>query len=492
MFAAESHWEGNQLIEIALLWAAPVFVTGAFVMPADHVPGPSLTSIIATANSEHSATTSFDPTASTLGASGASAASADSLITSLGPVAGTSVPISQLQGIVLLDRLSTLPRRDIASYLESNPQVVSEMLADPPTSASVATWWASAPVEGRRALLNEAPNLVGGLEGVPYGTRDAANRRVLFASLDDLRETLDGFVGRAERDELVSREHMLTEVENALVSTDGHVRRLVNLDPEGEGRAVIAVGDIARADYVSFLVPGMFFGVDAQIGAWADTAEDLVVEQEEWLARLHPDGDATVAAVAWIGYRTPSLVNVASMELAREGQDALTASLKGLAGSRTDDEPYLSVLAHSYGSTAALLSLAEDDVAVDALALVGSPGSPARSVAELHVADANVWVGAADWDPIPASGVFGSQPTSAAYGAHRFSVAPGTDPVTGEALTGATSHNEYFAPGGSSLRNMALIGIGEGSLVTDANRSAGDALKKLGKSGTSSRTYLLR
>ena len=47
--------------------------------------------------------------------------------------------------------------------------------------------------------------------------------------------------------------------------------------------------------------------------------------------------------------------------------------------------------------------------------------------------------------------------------------------MTGEALAGAVSHNDYFSPGGSSLRNLALIGIGEGAHVTDANRAAGDA-----------------
>ena len=83
----------------------------------------------------------------------------------------------------------------------------------------------------------------------------------------------------------------------------------------------------------------------------------------------------------------------------------------------------------------------------------------------------------------PASGVFGSQPTSLEYGAHRFSVAPGIDPVTGRTLAGAVTHNDYFSVGGSSLRNLALIGLGEGDSVTDANRSAGDALKALGTVG---------
>ena len=250
-------------------------------------------------------------------------------------------------------------------------------------------------------------------------------------------------------------------------ATPGSPRTLVSLDPTGEGRAVIAVGDLATADYVSYLVPGMFFGVDAQIVAWSDTATALAEEQQEWLRRLDPDSDATVATIAWIGYQTPTLVNVASMELAREGRDVLTDSLTGLRTARGDDQPYVSILAHSYGSTAALLALEENDVSVDALAMVGSPGSPARSVEELHVTAGNVWVGGAEWDPIPASGAFGSQPMSVEYGAHHFGVDGGFDPLTREQLSGALAHNDYFVCGGESFRNLALIGIGQGRYVLD-------------------------
>lgn len=457
--AAESHWEGNQLFEIVVLLVTPITPIGAFTMPAA-------------------------PLYSAVGE--APAGAPDPLVAPSVPRSASvtsSTPIAQLHGIALLDRLNTLPRGEVRSFLDTHPDVVSALLSDPPTAVSVADWWAATASDDRSALLGASPQLIGNLEGVPFAMRDVANRVALDEASDALDARLSGHVGRAERDELAARRHMLDQIEQALDSTDGHVRRLINLDAEGEGRAVIAVGDLARADYVSFLVPGMFFGVDAQITAWTDTAEALVSDQEDWFERLHPGQRANIAAVAWIGYRTPSLVNVASMELAREGQSALTASLQGLRAARGDDQPFLSILAHSYGSTAALLSLEEDDVAVDALALVGSPGSPARSVSELHVTDGNVWVGAADWDPIPASGVFGSQPTSPGYGAHRFSVAPGVDPITGETLAGAVSHNDYFAVGGTSLRNLALIGIGEGERVTDANRSAGDAIKALGKGG---------
>ena len=91
---------------------------------------------------------------------------------------------------------------------------------------------------------------------------------------------------------------------------------------------------------------------------------------------------------------------------------------------------------------------------------------------ELHVG--SVWVGAADWDPIPASGVFGSQPASRSYGAHLFSVAAGSDPLTGSRLAGAVTHNDYFAPGSMSLRNMTLISLGEGDSVVGPDHARGD------------------
>ena len=82
--------------------------------------------------------------------------------------------------------------------------------------------------------------------------------------------------------------------------------------------------------------------------------------------------------------------------------------------------------------------------------------------------NANVWVGVAPWDPIPSTGVFGSQPASEAYGANHFAVDGAIDPITGEALGSAFSHNDYFPPGGESFRNLALIGIDRTDLVIPA------------------------
>ena len=284
-------------------------------------------------------------------------------------------------------------------------------------------------------------------------------------------------------DELQIRLKMLGAVEQSLLTgPSGEKRSLVALDVTEQGRAVIAVGNLTDADYITFFVPGMYVGVADQLVDWTGNAETSLIEQQQWLDQLGVEGD--VATVAWIGYHTPTVVNIAGMDLAYQGRDALTGSLQGLDAIRgaasgvvaqgtpgtavipTRPGPFVSIVAHSYGSTAAMLALQENDVSVDALIVVGSPGSPATSVADLKVTDGNVWVAAADSDPVPRSGVFGSQPLDAKFGAHRFSVKAMTDPITGEKLDDINGHVYYFWPGTTSVRNTALIAIGHGELAS--------------------------
>lgn len=381
------------------------------------------------------------------------------------------------RAITVLDTLATLSRSQLEAWA-NDPSAVSDLLAAPPAAAQVADWWATTDAAARQRLITAAPGLVGNLEGMPYEVRDAANRDVLAAGIARVTAQLaDGSAGRAATEQLQAQLHMLQQVRDAVATgPSGLPRTLVALDTADGGRAVIAVGDLATADFVSYLVPGMFYSVDSEVGSWAGAADQLAVDQAAWLERLapaqHSAGSAqTVAAVAWIGYRTPTVVNVASLDLAREGSEALTASLRGLEAARSGeaDRPYLSILAHSYGATAALLALQENDVTVDALAMVGSPGSPAENVGQLRVRDGNVWVADAALDPVASTGVFGSHPLSAAYGAHHFGVDGAVDPFTRATLAPSLGHVDYFTAGSESFRNMALIAIGQGRLVLTAD-----------------------
>jgi hypothetical protein len=384
------------------------------------------------------------------------------------PVGGGSSldRIARLDGVALLDQLVQLSSGERDRFLSLHPEALNDLASTPPAASGVADWWNRTAPAGRAALTQDLPAVVGGLEGLPYTVRDTANRAHLAATVSGIRAQLDAGVGRAMEDELGARLRMLSAVEESLrTGPSGEKRSLVLLDVAGQGRAVIAVGDLAAASYVTYFVPGMYVGVADQLVDWTGNAETSLLAQQEWLDRLGVDGD--VATVAWIGYQTPSVVTISSLDLAYQGRDSLTWSLQGLdAVTGSTNDPYVSIVAHSYGSTAAMLALQQNDVSVDALVLVGSPGSPATSVDDLKVTGSNVWVAAADTDPVPHSGVFGSQPLDADFGARHFSVKSTTDPITGERLDDIAGHVYYFWPGTTAVRNTALIAIGHGSLAT--------------------------
>jgi hypothetical protein len=336
-----------------------------------------------------------------------------------------------------------------------------------PRPAVVASWWARLAPATRRTLVAGAPGVLGNLEGVPYAVRDAANRAVLADRIAADERALAGTPGRGEGMLVAAELKTLRQIALALEAPEGEPRRsLLTLDPTSVGRAAIAVGDIDTAAYVGFLVPGMYFSVREQIVDWTKTAAGVQRSETEWLSRFHERGSAAV--VSWIGYQTPDLLNVTGLGLAQQGASRLADAVNGLRQVRSGSTPFVSVLAHSYGATAALLGLqrSANGFAVDALAMVGAPGSPAESADDLAVPHGQVYVGEATLDGIATSGFFGTDPTSRAYGATQFATSAGTDPLDHSSLGAALGHNAYFAPGSQSLRNIALVGIDRGKDIT--------------------------
>jgi hypothetical protein len=398
----------------------------------------------------------------------------------LGPtLPGTSVAsVAGLNGIDLLRSLAVLSPAQLDRIIHDDPALVSRILSSPPSASDVTSLWTSLDAKQRQQLASAAPRLVGSLDGVPANVRDAANRSWVSTSISAIELQLPGEEGRALAQTDQHKLHMLKMVENAVKSAHAPAsakgsaeppRTLLSVDASGQGKAVIVVGNLQTADYVTYLVPGMFYTVDGDLGGFAGAAADVYAQQVSWLHRLsatHPeDAHKTVAVVAWMGYHTPDLTNVGSLGLAYQARDALTRSIQGLRALRSASEPYTTIIAHSYGSTAALMALTNYGISVNALAVVGSPGSAAQSVKDLDVSDGKVWVGAAAWDPVPNSAFFGSDPGASSYGAHTMGVGGGTDPITGQSLSQSIGHNDYFTAGTESIRNMALIGIDEGSLV---------------------------
>ncbi|MEV8253628.1 alpha/beta hydrolase [Rhodoglobus sp. NPDC076762] len=376
-----------------------------------------------------------------------------------------------------LTSLASIPAGSIPQFLASRPGVVEQILASQPPAQEVALWWGDLPRDSQTALESASPQLLGNLEGVPYTIRDVSNRTVLEETIVELTAVINSDAGRAVQQSARQQLNMLSSISESLVfDRSAPERTLITLDVSGQGKAAIVLGDLSDADYVSFLVPGMFFTIEGQMSYWADAAYSLYCEQKRWLDHFESQSvfthNDTVATVAWIGYDTPNLTNVGAIDNANQGRDTLADAILGLQALRGADQPYVSVVAHSYGTTAAMMALSEYDFEIDALAMVGSPGSPAQSVHDLNVRGANVFVGEAAWDPIPNSSYFGADPGTDAFGAQSLGVGGAFDVVMKQPLAGSVGHNEYFTPGTESMRNFALLCIGRSDLVIPENAPA--------------------
>ncbi|WP_374010900.1 alpha/beta hydrolase [Leifsonia sp. LS-T14] len=409
-----------------------------------------------------------------------------SVVSSALPASAVSGPVSDVpsapsggsSSMSVLGAVNAVDASALPSFLDANRAKLESLLRQAPAAADVSRVWKLIDPAKQNALIQSAPHVVGNLEGVPYAVRGRANALDLSRTISRVEQTLGSTHGRTERVALQRQLQTLDNVRKALSKKDGVKRTLVSLDASADAKASIVVGDLGTAKYVSVLVPGMYMSVGEQIEAWGRVAQEQYDLQTGFLRRiLGPRGNGAapgVAVVAWIGYQTPVLTNIGGTALATQGADSLERTLEGIRALRGADQPYLSVFAHSYGSTAALMALERHTVSVDALALMGSPGSDAQTVAGLSVTGGNVFVGEAPMDPIVNTAFFGSDPGSPGYGAKPMGVGGAVDPLTHVSLSGSSGHNEYFTVGTESMRNLAVIGIDRGDLVlSGASRSSG-------------------
>ncbi|MER8221493.1 alpha/beta hydrolase [Streptomyces sp. NPDC094143] len=273
------------------------------------------------------------------------------------------------------------------------------------------------------------------------------------STLDEAYAANRGNAAEAARTAAAHHDRDRAAADRRLASAD---RQLLAFDGRGSGRVTEVLGDLARADHVAVLVPGSDTSIDTY-GRFHTAATALHGQ----LARHAPAGTRT-AVVAWLGYETPGTVSTTVTTTGRADQAAphlreLVAGLRAVTGRGTR----LSLLCHSYGSV--VCARAAAGLAVDDIALVGSPGTGAGSAAALHTR-ARVWAarGGGDWvenvphlsaDLFGTTVGFGTDPVSPAFGARVFAAGDG-------------GHSDYFRPGSTSLTNLARIVLGETKAVT--------------------------
>ncbi len=343
---------------------------------------------------------------------------------------------------------SALPAGARVSAQLGAGSLAQDLSAAPPLPASapaVAVWWAGLTPAARSATASGWPGLAGGIDGIPAGVRDAVNRRLLAAAVQDAQRAYARSPEYETYAHLSARARLLRlQALAAAVRPPG--TQLLLFDPNGDGEAVVSTADVQSSRSVAVMVPGMSNEL-ADVPALTRDAR-----------RLAAAAGPGAAVVAWLGYDAPDVHQVASDGRARSGSWALQRFIAGLRSTAARVQ-HVTVLGHSYGSLVAGLA-AKRGLAADDLVLLASPGVEASRASQLRLPAGHVWAARAPTDPIQLvfwpqrlgrlfgielPPVFGPDPAAAAFGARHFPDA------------GAYGHSGYLAAGSQSLASLAGI-----------------------------------
>jgi Alpha/beta hydrolase len=230
-------------------------------------------------------------------------------------------------------------------------------------------------------------------------------------------------------------------------------QQVLFFNPSGQGVAAMVIGNLATATRVAILVPGSdttlatFFSRGSSSPGGG--AEALAAEAHRF------EGGERLAIIAWLGYPAPAMLSPGVMTSGDASQGAQALRPLVIALARHGDQ--VALLCHSYGSV--VCGLAAPHLPVTDIAVFGSPGMDASSVASLHTS-ARVWAGRESGDAIQyvphiqLFGLgFGADPMSPGFGAGIFA-------------TGTGGHSGYLDPGSVSMRNLTYIALGEPAAVT--------------------------
>ena len=172
-----------------------------------------------------------------------------------------------------LDYITSPSPEDAKKYPEEHPEMIAEMANA--ESAHTARWWRLATPAERKTLIATAPEITGALDGVPYGIRDYANRKVLDTLIARKTEQL-----KTDPDNGQTRQTLeaLKAIKIAINGKREVKRFLILLVDEELPLAAVAVGNLDSAEQVTFSVPGMGLSIASQLlglGQLGDVAANL-------------------------------------------------------------------------------------------------------------------------------------------------------------------------------------------------------------------------
>lgn len=391
---------------------------------------------------------------------------------------------------------------DIAATGQAAP-ALRQLFADGLTPAEVAERWGAlglttADTGVFDALPTDVLARLGNLEGAPYWARSTANTLVLNQRLVDVERQIEQLEGTGaaagdgsralarELTALYADRKALRNINAALTKKGSDGKRfLIALTDDRPPLAAVSIGDLDRAESVTWAVPGMDT-TTADMTTWARAAQNIADEQTDVADNTDIASTPDRAVVAWVGYATPGPEDVLLMDKARKGGQRLADSIRGFSAVRGTDPVKTNIVAHSYGTTTGAVALAERGVHVDRFVALGSAGLPdgLDDADQLH-AD-QVFAAQAKDGPTGKSGkgdewaAFGREksfahrvdPTEPTFGATVFGADGGTG-SDGQPLSSVLHHapvfqdqRGYLDRGTESLHNVALATTGQDELLT--------------------------
>ncbi|MGW3266923.1 alpha/beta hydrolase [Streptomyces sp. NPDC001056] len=311
--------------------------------------------------------------------------------------------------------------------------------------ARLTGFFTSLSAQDRARLARHYPLAVGNMNGAPVSLRYRANRIALEQQRAVERKRMhDSRLSAAGQQDAGRRMHRY-----ASLLAPG--RQILSFDPEGTGRIAEVFGNLAEAQRISVVVPG----VDTDLLTFQKTNRPYTapvgMAKALYAAERTAAPGTRTAVIAWADYTSPDGLGVDAATGARaaEGSLRLNALLRALPGRAP-----VSMFCHSYGSV--LCGVAAHDMPrrVADIAVAASPGMRVSRAANLRTT-ARVWAmrDATDWiQDVPyleLGGLgHGADPVAAGFGARVLSARD------------AQGHAGYFTPGTDSLRNLADIGTG--------------------------------
>lgn len=418
-------------------------------------------------------------------------------------------------------------------------QGVDELSIPAPDSnpEHVIRWWDSLSANQKQLLIDQHPNELGNLNGIPAEVRDSVNQAALK---DDLRKLEDvgrqhGLAPETVRDSALSNrdadvftnpgayglcETDITRYQNA-VKTNDFLERDKDSDPDrgvpimlwaydplafnGKGRAAIAVGNPDKTRNTAVIVPGTNSSVR---GGWMSDGPDDAINLYD--QALKADPNHSTAVLAWMGYDAPefdpphweqAITDPAKLEQvgtpwrARQAGALLAADVNGLAATHGGPaSAHVTVVGHSYGSTTVADAFVNSGMHANDAVLTGCPGTDlALRAADFHLDGGRLYVGAASTDAISWIGESGSGLPNGLNETLGGPLGPlvglGSDPahagfgavrfraeVAGShsVMPWFTDHAHYYDVGSEALHNITEIVTGHGDRLAGEGMLAPD------------------